>query len=100
VVAAVVAVLGAPVTVYGVVLARRATVAPRPGNDTGREVRQKIRSGGNATVAGGDLHLGSDLRGQGPPPDARARVQQDVRAERDAFVAGCDLHTTRRADER
>ncbi|GIF45377.1 hypothetical protein Axi01nite_96880 [Actinoplanes xinjiangensis] len=51
VVAAVMAVLGVPIAVYGVVLARRGAVPAAPA--TGGDLQQKVRSGRDANVAGG-----------------------------------------------
>ncbi|MGW4946368.1 hypothetical protein ACWEOZ_32840 [Actinoplanes sp. NPDC004185] len=91
VVAAVVAVGGVPLAVYGVVLARRSSEsAGSQASGVGRV--QKVRAGGHATVAGRDLTMGQS-RGQRDTGHADdGRVEQDVDAHRDAFVAGRDLH--------
>ncbi|WP_431913278.1 hypothetical protein [Micromonospora carbonacea] len=96
VVAAVVAVLGVPIAVYGVVLARRGTTA---GPAAGGGVRQKVRSGGDAVVAGGDLTIGRGRQQRGSVP-ATGRVRQDVHAERDAHVAGGDINVEHGREQR
>lgn len=65
VVAGVVAVTGVPLAVYGVILARRALPPPdAPHAAGGAGLVQNVRAGGNAVVAGRDLHVedGRDLR--------------------------------------
>jgi hypothetical protein len=101
VVAAVVALLGVPIAVHGLVLARRVT-APA-GRAAGGEVRQRVRAGGDAVVAGGDLTIGPGRRRRGPAAGGKIRqgsVRQDVRAGRDARVAGGDLHLAPGPDQR
>ncbi|MDI6104610.1 hypothetical protein QLQ12_39070 [Actinoplanes sp. NEAU-A12] len=98
VVAAVVAVLGVPIAVYGVVVARRGagSAGPAPGG----EVRQRVRSGGTAVVAAGDLRVGRRRSLRGSDPAARGPVHQDVQAGQDANVAGRDLHVEQGPDPR
>ncbi|MDG4834132.1 hypothetical protein O7627_33245 [Solwaraspora sp. WMMD1047] len=95
VVAAVVAVGGVPLAVYGAVLARRALVSAGPSQAAGGGLVQRVRAGGDATVAGRDLTVGrGEGRGRwgsGRPGGDRVE-KQDVRADRDAMVAGRDLN--------
>ncbi|MEU4626942.1 hypothetical protein AB0G04_44110 [Actinoplanes sp. NPDC023801] len=89
VVAAAVALLGVPIAVYGLSLARRGTASANPA--TPGEVRQKVSSGGTANVAGGDLTIGRARGHGGSDLTPGGRVRQDVHAGKDANVAGGDL---------
>ncbi|WFE25425.1 hypothetical protein O7623_18750 [Solwaraspora sp. WMMD791] len=94
VVAAVVAVGGVPLAVYGVVLARRALVSAGPSQAAGGGLVQRVRAGGDAMVAGRDLTVGrGESRGRwGSGRGGGDRVEkQDVQADREATVAGRDL---------
>ena len=92
VVAAVVAVGGVPLAVYGIVLARRALVSADSPAASGPHLVQTVRAGGRATVAGRDLTVGRHPGRQDSRPAGGGRVEQDVRADGDAAVAGRDLH--------
>jgi hypothetical protein len=64
VIGALVALLGLPMTVYGVVLARRGLLSSAGQLDTGggnasQAVRQRVRAGRDAYVAGRDQHFGN-----------------------------------------
>lgn len=98
VVAAVVAVLGVPIAVYGVVLARRGAGPADP--PLGGDLQQKVRSGRDANVAGGDLHIGRGRGRRRSGPPSGTKVRQDVNAQRDANVAGGDLHVERGREQR
>lgn len=103
VVAAVLAVGGVPLAAYGVVLARRALMVAGPSQAAAAGLVQKVRAGGDATVAGRDLTIGP-RKGLGRWGSGRAgddRVErQDVQADRDARAAGRDLHVEDGRDPR
>ncbi|MDG4834797.1 hypothetical protein O7627_36635 [Solwaraspora sp. WMMD1047] len=103
VVAAVVAVGGVPLAVYGGVLARRALASAGPPQAADGGLVQKVRAGRDATVVGRDMTIGQGKsrgrRGCGQAGDDRVE-RQDVRADRDATVVGRDLHVEEGRDRR
>jgi hypothetical protein len=75
-----VAVGGVLFAVYGVVLARRAAVSAGSPPASGGGLAQKVRAGGDATVAGRDLTMGRVRERRGAGQAGGGRVEQDVHA--------------------